>query len=793
MNPQMGHPQQAQHMGGPPPPPPPPPPQPLHNAGHQRQAQPCQQQPQGSNGQQQFPGPNQMKTSQGQQMNQNQSSSNEPQLAMFTFERPKGTDSWEDVRPMPERFAHADIEKVLKKLRAGPGDPTSALDKIPSTNCRRIISELVDEENTKLLQFSKNTQWNIAGIKTDWRTVCHRGLWAQDRQQLKRVKVILEIGPAAFQVPQPGKLGGPLNGMQNHNGPKQPNNMSQNSAFLGQPNMPGAPQQRPMPQQQGPHTQQGQFAEPQSARMPQGHMPGPNAPPPPPPPQAHHGISQPPHGMMDGPPPPPPPMQHSSHPPPPPQHGRPQSKGTMHGIPGAFPAESGMRPNHRPSFDEDPRILKTQKVKRRGNQSSSSSSTSSSTTSATDSDEWESDSVNSGHEHVRVRNVEDDYGFVDKRGRSQKHKKSSRDKSHHKAKMHCHSKSRSRSQSRHGDKFARKRRDSGMINSPNISRHNSFSSKENSPRLAPAQPNINVNIDLNKLTEERVREKLTEERVREYDERRTGRDSSPSKHQKDRRRNEKISGAHAMSRDSSFDGGSGTDSYTASSAHTGFDSVFDKPQRRPPMAQRRSHQKSYSHPQAGFNNPHESHIYDHDDDARPSARYQEADDYPRPTARRDNYVNEPHRPILPHRRYTTENPLSMHYAPKPTRTTSFAAGMPDSNFRLHQKRCVNERADYDDEREDTLREFAEFLHAKDQRDAQKRYQTGLEDLNERAYKERMFAEYLDLKNDNRSARRAPPLKRASTGRREMDMLDEDDYDIRFTSSRRSPCNSFDRI
>ncbi|KAF2851352.1 hypothetical protein T440DRAFT_467644 [Plenodomus tracheiphilus IPT5] len=563
--------------------------------------------------------------------------------------------------------------------------------------------------------------------------------------------------------------------------------------------MNGGQQQRPMQQPPQPHTGQRmqavQYPEQQPTRMTQhpnqvqGHAAGPNAPPPPPPPQPHPA-------MMDAPPPPPqmlrePHMQHPNHPPPPPQPARPQSRGPMHDMPGTFPPDV-RRPNHRPfsEEDEDPRVLRAKKTRRKGSQVPSSSSSSSSSTSSTDSDAWESDSASSSPDHVRVRNVDEGYGYVEghKRGRSHKQKKSRKDKSHRKAKGHHQS--RSRSQSRNRGKAFRKRRDSGMIESPVISRRNSFSSKDNSPRLAHAQPNIHIHIDPNKVTEERVRDHD------EARERRTGHSSSPTGHRKDPRRNEKLNGGHRMSRENSVDDGSGTDSYATSSAHTGSDSIFDKPERRLSVSQRRSHQKPYSLPQGGFNNPHPSHLYDDLDDV-PSARYHHADDYPyNSTTKHDSYFKQPSynmRPDLPHRRNTTGNPFdTTFFPPKPLRTSTFAAGMHGASFPFQQKRQSSER----EEQEELRREFAEYLNFKrEARDSQKRY-TEREDVVERDLRDfnaHEYAEFLDWKKNNYSARRAPPLKRSSTDRHDLGMYNDDDFELRYSTTRRSPYNSFDRI
>lgn len=696
-----------------------------------------------------------MKGGQGQQSSQSQATASDPQLAMFTFEKPRSADSWASARPEQQPFAVERIRKVLVRLLDEQRDPTATIDKIPSSCCRRNIYQLVKDQNAKLQENNKKLQWNIAAVNTSFDH--ERGFMGMPAKHiLKRVKVILETGPAAFQASQPGKPREQSSGSPNTNTPKLTNPVPPNPVSNQPPTTEGPP---PPP-------------------TPYPFTGGPNAPPPPPPPPARPGVD---------PPPPPPPMPHGSNmqpptqPLPPSQKTQPQPSGSGPGMPGTFPT-GGLRPGGMPFFDEeDPRIVRAHKVRRGGKQGFLSSSSS---TSSTDDDDWESDSASSSPDHVRVRNIEDGYGYVEGHRRGRKHNKSHRDKAHRKAKLYHQS--RSRSQSRNRAKALRKRRDSGLIGSPNISRRNSVSSKESSPRLAHAQPNIHIHIDPTKAVEERVRD------YDEVRERRAGHNSSPAGPHKDRRRNEKINGAHAMSRENSLDGGSGTDSYTTSSAHTGFDSVFDHPERRPPVPQRRSHQKTYPHPPAGFNNPHPSKIYDDVND-RPSPRYQHADDYPYDsTTRRDPYSKEPNnysRPDLPHRRFTTGGPFNTNpFTTPPLRTPTFPPTPHDSTFPFHQKRPSTEREQQD---ADFRRHYADFLAQKQDprtRDARKRYNDH-DDVRER---DREYAEFLDWK-ENRNLRRGPhaphPLKRAGTTRHDSPIYDDDDddddeFERRFAALRR---------
>ncbi|KAH9878004.1 hypothetical protein J1614_003221 [Plenodomus biglobosus] len=661
----------------------------------------------------------------GQGQHSSQITGSDPQLAMFTFEKPRTADSWASARPEQQPFAVERIRKVLVRLLDEQRDPTATIDKIPSSCCRKNIYQLVNDQNAKLQKNNKKLKWNIAAVSTIFDH--DRGFMGMPtRHILKRVKVILETGPSDFQEPQQGKQGDQNGGSPNTNTPKQPNPVPPYPVSPNQPTMNGGPQPPPPPH--------------------------PGMDPPPPPPPMSHG----PH------------IQHPPQPPPLPQKPQPQPSGPVPGVPGAFPTD-GLRPGGVPFFDEeDPRILRAHKVRRGGKQVFSSSSSS---TSSTDGDDWESDSASSSPDHVRVRNIEGDYGYIAGHRRGRKHDKSHRDKAHRKAKLYHQS--RIRSHSRNRAKALRKRRDSGLIGSPNISRRNSFSSKESSPRLAHAQPNIHIHIDPTKAVEGRVRDN---DEVRE---RRAGHNSSPAGPHKDRRRNEKINSAHAMSRENSLDGGSGTDSHATSSAHTGFDSVFDHPERRPPAPQRRNHQKTYPHPPGGLNNPHPSKIYD-DVDGRPSPRYQHADDYPYDsTTRRDPYSKEPNnygRPDLPHRRYTTGGPFNTNpFTTPPLRTPTFPPTPHDSTFPFHQKRPSAEREQQD---ADFRRHYADFLAQKKDsrtRDARKRYNDH-DDMRER---DREYAEFLDWK-ENRGLRRGPhsphPLKRPGTMRHDSPSYDDDDDD-----------------
>ncbi|KAH7377845.1 hypothetical protein BKA66DRAFT_443102 [Pyrenochaeta sp. MPI-SDFR-AT-0127] len=683
---------------------------PQHHPQHHTQLPPQHQnigqQRQNPNGPQQIQGQGQPKAAQGQQQFQNLYAHYDPQLALFTLEKPKNAKSWEDVEPEKQHISLQDLQNELTKFRRNRGSVKRALNEISSANCRRLINELVEDETNELQKFNRTLQYRIASVEVEWRSINRR------ERQLKRVQVILETEPSGFQEPQMMKSGaggpGNLNGPQDPNKGMKPNNMGQNQQFPGQGMNNGqhmGQQQRNGQQPQGQHMAQSQHLElpmrpppPPGQGQGQGPMHGHgNPPPPPPPPGGIPGMGQP--GMV-APLPPPPGAQQV--PPPPPHHAMPHPQiqnvtPQSRMMPGAFPEQRpvsvhGMRPGQGPPYDVvDPGYLKGQKSKHKVRRGSSSSSSSSE-------NDWESDSGSSGSNGIRVLPVEHgDYGLVrrQERGRSQHSTKSKKSRRHR-----SQSKARSRSRGRaprvvdiYKEKSSRRRRTSDLIDPPPMGKYSPTSSKSNSPRSSRAElPPIHIHMNTNP-TEERSRE---HEQMRD---RRSSRNPSPTGFFRDKRKLENINASLPMSRESSWDRGSGTASFGTSSAHTAEDSVFDTPM-RPSLSRGHGRTESYPRAQESFHHPHPSHIYD-DIDRRPRTRYPPADDYPHSPRMRDTFFQDPNygsRPSMPRRhnsvQITSGNPFATgQYPPKPTRTMSYTPGMGEPTYPYPQQRYILDRAD----------------------------------------------------------------------------------------------------
>lgn len=573
----------------------------------------------------------------GQQTLQSSFANYDPQLALFTFEKPKGADSWEDVEAEQQHVTVQDLQNELKRFQRNKGSVKRELNSIPSANCRRLINELVEDQNHGLEIRNRTLKWNIAVIDIDWKEVNRR------QRQLRRVSVILQTGPSGYADPMAirGAAGMAQKTQQ----------MQSNQGFQNQQNQVGhdVPQLQRNPQQPMGHMQQ------QAQQMrppPQAHAPHGQAPPPPPPPP----------GMSD--PPPPPPGTHLPHLPPPPPgaiHGMSRQPG--HGqqqqrpMPGAFP-EAVHRPAMRQGQPQievlDQSFYKKQKKHKAHHDDSSSDSES-------DSDEWDTESGDSVPDRFRGRKVEHgEFVHIGKPKRGRSRKSSQSKKSRH---AKSHSKLRSRSRSRVRTEH-RRRRDSDQIEPPPMGKYSPMSSKDSSPRSSkPQLPPIHIHMNT------------------------AGAEKSPRANDRARRdsfgatspdyRKHKFS-AEAMSREGSWDRHSGTASINdTSSIHTADDSVFSEPERRrsthrsdivsqPPKLRSRN----LPHRQEGFGYPHTSHIYG---DVEPRTRrsaYPTPNDYahqrdyfdnaytPRPGMNRHSSVQVPQSNPFDTARYPARLPRS---------------------------------------------------------------------------------------------------------------------------------------
>ena len=676
------------------------------NVSQPRQVPNGQQQ---SSGQQQNFGQAQQRPAQPQQQPLNPYANYDPQLASFILEKPRNATSWEDATPEQQHVALQELHSELHKFRRNHNNVKKALNEIPSPNCRRIINELVEDQNVELARYNRTIQYRIASVVNKWRSVNRR------ERQLVRVDIILETEPSGFQEPMQARpvVGGAGNGSQDANKNKQPGNpqgqqFPNPSSNLGQ-NMPQ--QQRPPQQQQhqqhpgGPNF--GQHPPPPGNMN---SMPGPGNPPPPPPPP---GMSAQPDGGRLPPPPNVGPGQHMpgvpgvplQHLPPPPgqAHGPPFGQMPM---PGTFPDQMHMPPfGMRHVQGVNPDHLRHHKKNHRVRRDVSGSSS--------DSDSWESESEDSS-----FVNIEHDHIDVDRRGRGRQRpgkrsKKTQRHRSLSKARALSRSRSRSRARKNNVDSYiaktTRRHRTSDMIDDQRNGRHSPESFTTDSSRSSHNKvPPVHIHLSTNNIVEDRTR---------------SGNASPVGLSNEKKKRSGKYYSSHGMAREtsnSSSERGSGTESMNTTSVHTADDGIFDTPiRRRPSFTHVHRRQKvSYGRKSPNvFGQPHPSHIYDEDIDHRrvQKVRYHKetVDDYPHPRSPRahihepesyfDDYPAQTVRPSLPNRRATMANPPNMHnpfaqshFPPKPVRASSYFADRHEPGYSYPQPRALADRDEPDE-------------------------------------------------------------------------------------------------
>ncbi|KAJ4990150.1 hypothetical protein SVAN01_04431 [Stagonosporopsis vannaccii] len=643
---------------------------PPQHQSHQTQISPPHQnigqQRQGPMAQQQMPAMGQPRVTPGQQPSH---SSFDPRFALFFFEKPKGVESWEDVQAEQQYIKAEELQGDVKKFQRNKRSVKNVLNEITSSNCRRLINELVEEENHKLFSLNRTLQWNIASVDVEWKVVSHR------RRVLKRVSVILQTGPSGYDDPTALKLPAAM--------ATKPQSMPPNQGLPPHPHHPG--QEMSQPLRTPPHQNQPLVGHPQQppppTRMPlhghmggQGHIPahgGPpgqphhsqHLPPPPPPPPPSNGMNPPPPPhrpppFSDGLPPPPPP-------PPGPLHGmpRPPMPGQQQSrvMPGAFP-----EPPHHPAARPG------QPQGRHAEVSSESE---------IDSEEWESEPSDSASDRFRIRHVErGEFAHIGKPPRGRSRQSSHSKKSRH---SNSHSKGRSNSRSRAYSKTRRRRHDSGYIDHPPMGKYSPTSSKDNSPHSSKQQlpPNIHIHMN-NTATDKPTR---SNDRVR-----RDSHGATSPGYKKERFT------AEPMSRGDSWDRHSGSASFNDnSSVHTADDSVFSEPDKHGRRSRHHSdivenspklRSRNLQHRQRDFGHRHPSHIHGDVEPRQRRSAYPTPNDYPHGARQRDSYFDDQAypRPGVPRRnsaQIPQGNPFeTAHLPPRLVRANTFEPEMYESAY-----------------------------------------------------------------------------------------------------------------
>ncbi|EDU48689.1 predicted protein [Pyrenophora tritici-repentis Pt-1C-BFP] len=684
MNHQMGQPSQGQYQGQ----------MPQHqNVGQQRQAMSGQMPSMG------IP---------GQQKTQTQSINHHTHLASFTIEKPRNANSWEDAVPEQQHISLHELQNDLHKFRRNHGNVKKLLNDISSQNCRRIINELVVDQNMELAKYNPAIQYRIASVVNKFQEL--RRSLGRPLRQLLRVDIILEAEPSAFQGPFAMKAGAGstvVGGSQDFAKVKPPQQLPGYPTNQGQ-TMPQQQkmhsQYQPQPQLQAPYN----MAPGQQSEQPRG-QPHPNPgqsngppppsppPPPPPPPPLGAGVAGPP-GMANPPPPPPPPHHPQQGGPAMPGHHMQNPPQAGRGMPGPAAGSMSMHPmagnmpQHPSRGGPGPAVEVINPEYRRGEKAKARDPRNISDWSSESDESFEDDSEDSG-----LINIES------KRGRS-------------------HSRSRSRGQARktmYTENSGRKRRESITMDERHMRSHSKNPSNGNSPQFAHAKlssqipPNIHIHMNAANATEDRTRSGNV----------------SPTDLYNEKMKAKKLHAAHDMSRESSV--------------HTAEDSIFDKNMRRP-SNQTQSHTRRRSifgaKPQAMFGEPHPGPIYD---DVEPrlaqKARYprgpvgdyqytphihsrmqeREHDSYfdeqpiynPRPEApfRRNSMAVPPHNPYL-----------QSNFPPKPMRSSTYAPEIHDRKYKVPQQPQIEaEPAELVN-----LREIRDALeHIQEQKKADWRYRS----------------------------------------------------------------------
>ncbi|KAG9197413.1 hypothetical protein G6514_001590 [Epicoccum nigrum] len=629
--------------------------------------------------QQQMP-TDQQRVIQGQNITYSAFSKYDPQFALFTFEKQRGDEGWEDVEAEQQHVNAQDLQNDVKKFQRSKITVKRKMEEITSSNARRVINELVEEQNQILMAINRTLRWTIASIDIKWKTI------NRTKKQLQRVSVILQTEASGYEDPntvrapaaapigakaQAAQQSRPFELQPHYEGPEIPQLLRNPPPATAQPAM--GHQQPP-----GPPTQM-----PQSHGRPNfGH--GPPPPPPPPPPPGASSF----HQHQHPPPPPPPGAANLAHPPLPPPITAPNlpchPQQQPRAIPGAFPganARSDIRHGQPTVNVHNPSILR--KPKKHENHHDELSSESD-----LGSDDWESETGDSASDHLRVRHVErGEFAHIGKPKRGRSRQSSRSKKSQHNRSM---SKIRSRSRSRARTETYRKRPEPIWIDPPPMGKYSPVSSKNSSPRSSKQHIHIHMNTGATEPSR-------TDERTR-----RDSHSASSPDYRKDK------FAAEPMSRVNSWDRYSGTNSFNDnSSVHTADDSVFSEPECHGRRSRHHSDILEHSPKlrsrnlpprQNGMGYPHPSHIYG-DVETRPRrSAYPPTNDYPRDPRQRDAYFNEPvytPRPGVP-RRNSVQTPPSnpfdtMRYPPRLPRSNTYAPELQDPLYGQREQHYLSDR------------------------------------------------------------------------------------------------------
>lgn len=93
-------------------------------------------------------------------------------------------DGWEDVEPTRHHISNEGLLMDVKIFQRSKRSVKRTMEEIPSITARRLIEELVQEENEELRAIDKTLRWNIACIDLKWKKT------SSGEKLLQRISVI---------------------------------------------------------------------------------------------------------------------------------------------------------------------------------------------------------------------------------------------------------------------------------------------------------------------------------------------------------------------------------------------------------------------------------------------------------------------------------------------------------------------------------------------------------------------------------------------------------------------------
>ncbi|USP81857.1 uncharacterized protein yc1106_09131 [Curvularia clavata] len=616
-----------------------------------------------------------------------------PLLVSFILEKPRNATSWEDVVPEQQHVTVHDLKKEVHKFRRNHNSVKKALNEISSPNCRRIINELVEEQNVALAKLNPAMEYRIVSVVNKFR---ERNSLTRRERHLVRVDIILEAEDSHFQAT---RMGVEMSSNEpDHSRTREDNGQPQVQSHINHPNQHMLAQQQ-MPQQRPQHHVPHNMGPPQHSEalrvqppLSQGNnmpMNGQHPPPPPPPPHIGGGTNG--QAQMPGPPPPPPigggrPAMSGPHmqqpsmqqPPmqqPPMQH---RSAQGLSRMPGSYPEAMpmpGSVPGQRPgpvNETMDAELLRSLRAKYKNHTDTSSLFSESDIS-------WEDESGSSSF--VDIQNISHDETSGREHGRGRhvkKTKKTSKYRVHSRGKRQSHSRSRSRSRSRshprravheqHAQRPERRHRTNSDINDRHNTRRSPATSGSSSPQPGHAKlssqvpASIHIHMNTPNTGEDRTR---------------SG-NAPPISVSHEKKKAGKVYTSHDEISEASWDRASGSDSWNTASTNPAEDGTWDIPLRN--ASTRRDH-KPVSQQRPSYTEPR-SPRYPRDHSTEniptPTPLRSSMRDRSRERSRERYFTSHPPytpRPDLPHRRNTASLPFptssTVPRPPKLPRALSF--------------------------------------------------------------------------------------------------------------------------